>query len=282
MQLLFSVNPVRRGSVLLLLSPSLALVLKWQPTSIGKLVANSDAVFLLDAAGPPAGGGAGAAVQLAALPAPGVAAGPLPLHHQRHSHREPHGQVPQPGYFGPVHCKASWQTFLETRHKTCLEIILSIIYLFYGQDDDGSTKVYHTSPCQQTRPAIFLQVNATSPFLTSTFPFHISTFTFHICTNTTSNNLSSLSSPDDYKRPLKTWHLVAALAVYLALLALLLLHILTLLASADTSGTPASADKDNDTVAEVEDQAATHGGCAGWPQYSNARRCAMQLTTHVT
>ena len=111
MQLLFSVNPVRRGSVLLLLSPSLALVLKWQPTSIGKLVANSDAVFLLDAAGPPAGGGAGAAVQLAALPAPGVAAGPLPLHRQRHSHREPHGQVPEPGYLDPVHCKASWQTF---------------------------------------------------------------------------------------------------------------------------------------------------------------------------
>ena len=121
--------------------------------------------------------------------------------------------------------------------------------------------------------------NISIPYIYISIPY---IYVYIPYTNTTRNNLSSLSSPDDYKRPLKTWHLLAALAVYLALLALLLLHILTLLASADTSGTPASADKDNDTVAEAEDQAATHGGCAGWPQYSNARRCAMQLTTHVT
>ena len=57
-------------------------------------------------------------------------------------------------------------------------------------------------------------------------------------------------------RPPKTWHFVAALAVYLALLTVLGLHIMMLLASAEISDT-LSADEslainNNDTM--VEDQ----------------------------
>ena len=85
-------------------------------------------------------------------------------------------------------------------------------------------------------------------------------------------------------RPPKTWHFVAALAVYLALLTVLGLHIVTLLASAGTSDTQAAdestASNNNDTMVEVEDQGDKYEGCAGWPQYSNARRSSVSQTTH--
>ena len=81
---------------------------------------SSDAVLLLDAAGPPAGGGAGAGVQLAA---------PLLLHSQCHHHHEPRGQVP---------------VLTSTMTRALFSFIS--IYLLYGQADDGSTRVCHTSP----------------------------------------------------------------------------------------------------------------------------------------
>ena len=85
-------------------------------------------------------------------------------------------------------------------------------------------------------------------------------------------------------RPPKTWHFVAALAVYLALLTVLGLHIMTLLASAETSDTQAAeectASNNNDTMVEVEDQVDKYEGCAGWPQYLSARRSSVSQTTH--